>query len=114
MTDSSPGRRGSTPDRSRCGGEAWPCPRYDPPGQTEASGNWRQTHSVRTLHHGMWSFTPPDRKLDLLGFDLPELSGRHVVACEQAVPGVPQVFTELLIQLLQNTQTHCSYENHSL
>lgn len=37
----SPARRGSAPDRSRCGGGAWPCPRYDLPGQTEASGNCR-------------------------------------------------------------------------
>ena len=41
-SDCSPARRGSAPDRSRCGGGAWPCPRYGPPGRTEASGNWRQ------------------------------------------------------------------------
>lgn len=35
---------------------------------------------------------------------LPKLSGRHVVTSEEAVPGVTQVLTKLLIQLLQSTQ----------
>lgn len=38
----SPGRRGSAPDRSRCGGGAWPCLCFDPPGQTEADENWTE------------------------------------------------------------------------
>lgn len=38
--------------------------------------------------------------------DLPELSGAHVVSGEEAVSGVPQVLTELLIQLLQHTCAH--------
>lgn len=32
---------------------------------------------------------------------LPELSGGHVVSGEEAVSGVPQVLTELLVQLLR-------------
>ena len=70
--DSSPGHRGSAPDRSRCGGGVLPCPCYDRPERTEASGNWRgewkesqvwlNTDSmpdlveVRALHHGKRSF----------------------------------------------------------
>lgn len=39
---------------------------------------------------------------------LPELSGGHVVSSEEAVSGVPQVLTELLIQLLQHNSQQFS------
>lgn len=39
---------------------------------------------------------------------LPELSGGHVVSSEEAVSGVPQVLTELLIQLLQRNSQQFS------
>lgn len=48
VTVSSPGHRGSEPDRSRCGGVVWPCPHSDLPGRTEASGNWTK---------GKWNYT---------------------------------------------------------
>lgn len=42
--------------------------------------------------------------------DLPELSGGHVVSGEEAVSGVPQVLTELLIQLLQQQQHRVQHD----
>lgn len=38
---------------------------------------------------------------------VPELACTHVVSSEEAVSGVPQVLTQLLVQLLQLTQSVC-------
>lgn len=54
----------------------------------------RVTGSRRHRRHRRRRFCPAAR--------LPELPGGHVVSREQAVPGVAQVFPQLLVQLLRD------------